>query len=253
MKQISINHHLERSWFKTWFDSDYYHKLYRHRDDNEACSFIDALIGELQPHTGSSMLDLGCGAGRHSKYLAQKGFNVTGLDLSASSIQQAKRSETNFLQFRQHDMRMPFGRNKFDIVFNFFTSFGYFKDDKENDRVVGNIASSLKNDGLVLFDYINVTYAEDHLVAVEEKEIDGVIYRINRWADNNFIYKRIAINDGGMRPMEYIEKVARFRLEHFNRFFESNNLQTINTFGDYCLNNFDENESKRLIILAKKC
>ena len=132
MEQISINPAAERNWFKTWFDTDYYHKLYSHRNDKEACAFIDALITKLQPNAGSSMLDLGCGAGRHSKYLAQKGFNVTGLDLSASSIQQAKRSENDFLKFTQYDMRIPFGKNKFDVVFNFFTSFGYFENEKEN-------------------------------------------------------------------------------------------------------------------------
>jgi SAM-dependent methyltransferase len=253
MIKISINPARERSLFKTWFDSDYYHKLYRDRDDKEARAFIDALLSAIQPDAGSSILDLGCGTGRHSKYLAKQGFNVTGLDLSQSSIRQARKSTTDFLQFHQHDMRMPFGKKRYDLVFNFFTSFGYFDDAKQNEQVVENISASLKDDGLVLFDYINVFYAEEHLVAVEEKEIDGVLYHINRWADTQFIYKRIAIQGRNMRPLVFVEKVARFDLDAFNGFFRLHGLKTVNVYGDYCLNDFSESESKRLIILAKKC
>ena len=78
---------VERSpWFVSWFDSIHYHNLYAYRDDSEAAGFIDELIQYLGPVNGSSMLDVGCGAGRHSIYLASKGFRVTGIDLSAGSI-----------------------------------------------------------------------------------------------------------------------------------------------------------------------
>src|SRR5690349_12033250 len=70
-------------WFASWFDSHYYHKLYAHRDDAEAAGFIDALMARLRPERAAAMLDLGCGAGRHSRYLATKGYAVTGLDLAA--------------------------------------------------------------------------------------------------------------------------------------------------------------------------
>jgi SAM-dependent methyltransferase len=137
------------AWFKNWFDSSFYHQLYANRDEKEAATFIDELINELQPAAHSRMLDLGCGSGRHSKYLASKGFDVTGIDLAASSIRQAKRSETGKLRFYRHDMRIPFGRNAFDNVFNFFTSFGYFDDPSEDHKVVNNIYSALKPGGSI--------------------------------------------------------------------------------------------------------
>jgi hypothetical protein len=122
----------------------------------------------------------------------------------------------------------------------------------ENEQVVANISAALRKGGTVMFDYINVSYAEDHLVCVEEIEMDGVIYHINRWADNQFIYKRIAIQDGRMRPLEYVEKVARFHLDAFNNFFRVHHLKTIDVYGDYTLSNYDENKSNRMIILAKR-
>src|SRR5262245_51810521 len=100
----------ERSpWFVSWFDSVQYHKLNSYRHDAEAAEFIDALIDRLEPEKGASILDLGCGSGRHSKYLAAKGFSVTGVDLSGESINEAKRSERPGLHFIEHDMRVPFG------------------------------------------------------------------------------------------------------------------------------------------------
>ena len=63
-------------WFAGWFDSVHYHKLYAHRDDAEAARFLDALTTRLRPGSGARALDLGCGAGRHSRYLASKGLRV---------------------------------------------------------------------------------------------------------------------------------------------------------------------------------
>ena len=79
-------------WFATWFDSPHYHKLYGYRDDSEAARFVDALIDRLRPGPDAHLLDLGCGAGRHAKHLASKGFQVTGVDLAARSIAEARQA-----------------------------------------------------------------------------------------------------------------------------------------------------------------
>jgi SAM-dependent methyltransferase len=240
-------------WFKRWFNSVYYHKLYGNRDEQEAADFINELTGYLQPAPRSTMLDLGCGAGRHSRRLASKGFLVTGIDLSSSSIREAKKSETESLHFLRRDMRAPFGYNHFNYVFNFFTSFGYFKTRHENNLVVRNISNALKKDGTVVLDYMNVRYAEERLVPSEKKEIDGIHYDITRWLDEKFIYKKIVIDtEQPGEPFENIEQVARFTLHDFNQMFYINGLQVEEVFGDYALNNFDLNLSPRLIMVAKK-
>jgi 2-polyprenyl-3-methyl-5-hydroxy-6-metoxy-1,4-benzoquinol methylase len=116
------------AWFVSWFDSTYYHKLYAYRDHEEAAGFIDALIARFRSPRGSIALDIGCCAGRHSRYLASQGFDVIGIDLAGSGIEEAKRVKPPGVRFIQHDMREPFGENAVDYVFNFFTSFGYFED-----------------------------------------------------------------------------------------------------------------------------
>ena len=126
-------------WFKNWFNSPYYHQLYFNRDEAEAAKFIDKLINYLNPTAGSLMLDVACGKGRHAIHLAEKGFDVTGIDLSEDSIKEALLSENEKLHFFLHDMRLPFYINYFDYAFNFFTSFGYFSTQREHDNAIRTI------------------------------------------------------------------------------------------------------------------
>ena len=241
------------AWFNQWFDSSFYHQLYANRDENEAAAFIHELVNELEPTANSKMLDLGCGSGRHSKYLASKGFEVTGIDLASSSIRQAKRWETEKLHFYRHDMRVPFGRNVFDIVFNFFTSFGYFEDPSEDHKVVNNIYSALKPGGVLVMDYINSIPAEKKLIGKEEKEIDGIIYNINRWTNETHFFKKIRIDNIAMaEPVEHIERVKKFSVDDFQNLFTANGLQLEKVYGDYYLNEYDPENSPRLILIAKK-
>lgn len=237
----------KESWFKEWFDTSFYHQLYANRNEAEAAAFVDELMIELQPADGSLMLDLGCGAGRHAKQLAGQGFQVTGLDLSQSSIMAAKRIRTAGLQFYRHDMRVPFGFSRFHYVFSFFTSFGYFKSQEENNKVINNIGLSLKEGGTLVMDYLNVNYAEDNLVITEKKEIDGIIYHISRWSDSTHFYKKIAVEN-----FEYVEQVEKLRLGDFDILFRRNGMQLKKVFGDYKLGGYDPNYSPRLVMVAEK-
>ncbi len=89
----------DNPWYKEWFNSPFYHKLYFERDDKEAEDFIDQLIRYLKPAAGSRILDVACGKGRHSKILASLGFDVTGIDISPASIAFARQFENDQLQF----------------------------------------------------------------------------------------------------------------------------------------------------------
>jgi SAM-dependent methyltransferase len=240
-------------WFKDWFNSPYYHQLYFNRDEKEAAIFIDALIDHLKPRPGSLMLDVACGKGRHAFHLAQKGFDVTGIDLSEDSIKEALLQESDNLHFYTHDMRLPFWINYYDYAFNFFTSFGYFATRREHDSSIRTIAQSLKQNGCFVMDYLNVHYAEDHLVHQYDKEIDGINYFITKWFDETHFYKKITVEDEALQePLIYQEKVAKFSLGDFTEMFAYQNLQIQEVFGDYNFGKYDVRKSPRLIMIAKK-
>lgn len=222
-------------WYKNWFDSVYYHKLYSNRNDKEATAFVDNLAALLP--ASSAVIDVGCGTGRHSRRLAEKGFTVTGIDLSTYSLQLARHYTNDNLRFYRHDMRQPFGKNMFNVVLNLFTSFGYFETKEENQQVITNMYNTLQPGGTLVIDYLNMHYTQKHLVLKEQKEIDGIIYQIERWTDDQFFYKHIAVTNASLKtPLEYTEKVARFGLKDFEAMLTPYNLKIENVYGDYELN-----------------
>jgi len=240
-------------WFESWFDTTYYHKLYFKRDDREAEDFIDRLLAWLQPAAGASMLDVACGRGRHSIQLANKGFDVTGIDLSDSSIAFAKQFEADNLHFYRHDMRQPFRINYFDFAFNFFTSFGYFRTRREHDAALRTIAQALHRDGVLVIDYLNRHYIEDHLVYSTDKEVDGVNYHITRWMDEDYFYKKIEVEDESLsEPYVYTEKVSKFSLGDFTDMLAYQGMQITEVFGDYNLSPYHVRKVPRMIMVAKK-
>lgn len=240
-------------WYREWFDSAFYHKLYFNRDEKEAQAIIIRLLQYLKPPTGSQMLDVACGRGRHSRILASQGFDVIGIDISLQSIEHAKQFESDHLNFYQHDMRLPAWIKYFDFAFNFFTSFGYFHTRREHDDAVRTIAQSLKPGGMLLFDYLNVHFAEDHLVYNESKHIDGTDFEIHRWHDRTHFYKRIIIRDASLeKPAEHTEKVSKLSLGDFTDMLAFQKIQVEEVFGDYNLNGYDTRKTPRLIVLGRK-
>ena len=240
-------------WFKDWFNSPYYHQLYFQRDEAEAAAFLDRLMLRLNPRPGAEMLDVACGKGRHSIHLAAKGYHVTGIDISEDSIREAKEHETPNLQFYLHDMRLPFWINFFEYAFNFFTSFGYFATRREHDNSIRTIAQALRKDGILVLDYLNVHYAEDHLVHQSEKQVDDVNYYITKWYDEKHFFKKIVVEDDRLtEPLEYTEEVAKFSLGDFTEMFAYHKLQIQEVFGDYQFSNYDVKKSPRLLMIARK-
>lgn len=244
---------LSNNWFKDWFDSPYYYLLYFKHNEQEASAFIHHLVKCLKLPANARMLDVACGRGRHSRILASLGFDVTGFDLSPSSITIAKQYENDHLAFYQHDMRLPFRINYFQYAFNLFTSFGYFRTEREHYNSIRTMAQSLQSNGIIVLDYLNVRYAEKKLVHQAEKEISGVNFHLTKWFDETHFYKKIIVEDEKLgQPLTFVEKVRKFTLGDFTEMFSFHNLQIQDVFGDYTLNAYDINNSPRLLMIAKK-
>jgi SAM-dependent methyltransferase len=243
-----------KAWYKDWFNTPYYHLLYANRNHEEATQFITQLIQFLQPTANSSMLDVACGKGRHSKALADMGYQVTGIDLSAASITEAKMQEHENLHFYQHDMRLPFWINYFNFAFNFFTSFGYFNTQREHNNTIRTIAQSLKKEGVFVIDYLNTHYAENTLEKNAIVEVNDVKFHIAKWHTDAHFFKQIQVTDThNTAPKHlYTERVAKFSLADFSEMMSYHHLQIQEVFGNYNLGSYHIQNSPRMIIVAKK-
>lgn len=240
-----------KDWFTTWFDSPYYHILYQNRDESEATRFIDVLTAHLSLEHGSKTLDLACGKGRHSLQLRKKGFDVVGIDLSEESIELAKNLEQDGLEFFVHDMRSLYWLEYFDLVVNLFTSFGYFHSSKDDLKTLSSVYDSLKPGGIFVLDFFNSEKVISQLVNLEEKEIDGVRFEINRAVEDGMIVKRIHVIDGETE-LDFQEQVDALTLGDFVAYFEQVGLELLEIFGDYDLNPFETATSDRLILITQK-
>ena len=237
-------------WFATWFDTSYYHILYQKRNDEEARNFISNLVKFLGQEEGDKVLDLACGMGRHSKTLHQHGLDVVGVDLSSNSIKAAKESTQEGLRFAVQDMRVPLNE-KFDTVYNLFTSFGYFDDLSDNDKVIEAISAMLDQDGMLVIDFMNSVRVINQLVEAETKELSGIEFNLSRRYDGQHIFKDIKFSDEG-RNYHFTERVQALKLKDFEQLLVKHGFEIQETFGDFNLAGFNPTESDRLIIIAKK-
>lgn len=242
---------MEQEWYASWFDNPYYHLLYKNRDQDEAERFIQRLVETIELPENGNILDLACGKGRHSKSLRKLGFNVLGTDLSPNSIAFAQNMATSGLQFIVHDMREPIEHRQFDAVFNLFTSFGYFHQKEDNQRVVDAVYSMLNNKGLFIIDFMNSYKVKKNLIEEEVKEIDNVRFEIKRSYDDLFIFKTIQLDDNGHKE-EHTECVQSLELNDFNELLDQGGFEILRTFGDFNLNDYQKEISDRLIIVARK-
>jgi len=237
------------TWFTSWFDTPYYHILYKDRNETEAQHFMDTLTEYLNIPEGGSILDLACGKGRHAVYLNTLGFDVTGADLSENSIDFAKQFENDTLHFEVHDMCKPF-KKPFDAVFNLFTSFGYFEKEEDNLNTIKAIKTDLNEAGFGVIDFMNSAFVIENLVPEEVKTVDGIDFYLKRYVKDGYIIKDINFTADG-EDYSFQERVKAFTLADFEMLFETAGVYLLDIFGDYKLRKFNTKTSERLVMIFK--
>ncbi len=244
------------SWFEEWFDSPLYEKLYINRNESEAEDLALLIEKVLPKKTYPNVLDLGCGRGRHSLTLAEKGYSVTGVDLSPQAILKAtkeadKRGLEN-VQFKERDMRIPLD-DTFDAVVNLFTTFGYFLEDSENLKVLKSVHSMLRPQGRFMIDFLNANLVEKNLVKSESGQYENIHFDIERFIEDNMVYKKITFSGADIvEPVSYQERVKLYDLNWFRQRFDECGFSLKNSWGNYSGEEFNPEKSPRLILLAEK-
>ncbi len=230
-------------WYVSAFGI-HYNDLYHHRDEEDARRAIEFLRrDQASAAPAGPVLDLCCGSGRHCvEWLRGNGDSplMVGLDLAPNLLgdaARAVRAEGLNLSLLRGDMRrLPFSDRSFHLVFNLFTSFGYFHDEAENEAVFSEVARILdRPDGHFVFDHINPDWLKTHLVPRSERTTPGgMVVRETRSVDEekSRVQKLIEFQIQG-KPHEIHESVRFYELAEIRAMAARAGFALKTAFGDF--------------------
>lgn len=234
----------KKHWIQNWFNEDYL-KLYSHRNQEEADRQVDFIIRGLHLTGRERILDIGCGAGRHSVAFGQRGYSVVGVDSSEFLIEKAnqKLEERHNLpvRFVLGDMYKLVNVGMFDLVINMFTSFGYFSGDDENARIFGAVRHHLSKGGDFFLDYLHPYQVRKNFVPVQEIEVDGEQVRIEKEIKDDRVIKTIRFPG-----RTYQEKVKLYDREQIEDMLRKYRFQVMEVWNDYEGNDWCEEGERQL-------
>jgi SAM-dependent methyltransferase len=216
-------------WFEEWFGEEYLH-LYPHRDEAEADLAVALLRANLPWRAGLRILDVGCGAGRHTRALAAAGGQVTGIDLSRALLSRAQKCTG--ASFARADMRrLPVRAGTMDLVVNLFTSFGYFSSDAEHAEVLTAMIQTLRPQGWFAIDFLHAATVIEALVPEADMVLAGTPVHVTKRLsdDHRSVEKTIRLADG----RSFVERVRLFTPTDLQRMIEEAGAGVRCRFGDY--------------------
>ncbi len=236
------------TWYREWFGEDYL-DLYAHRDRDEAEHQVGFVVERLPAPVPAPVLDLACGAGRHSDALTARGHVAVGIDLSLTLLAHRAGSRRACGDMR----RLPFRLASFGWVLNFFTSFGYFESERENFLVLQEVARVLAPGGWFLLDLLNPEPAIRGLKPRESKVVSGREVELERWYDpaTQRINKRIRVGRAGEPARSYLESVRAYRLDEARNGLGWAGFELEAAYGAFDGETYSA-DSERMILLARK-
>ena len=241
-------------WYEDWFDTVEYLNVYKHRNDEDAKRLVQLILNNVSLKKGADVLDLACGAGRHSILFAKKGFKVTAVDLSKNLLSVAKRSAEEAgadINFIRSDIRDFSISSKFDLAVNLFTSFGYFRSDEANFKMFRIAADHLNGSGYFVMDYLNKRYIENNLVPLSEEDIEGGKIIQERKIEGKRVIKTIKILKNGS-DSEFYESVRMYSIDELKNILSETGFEIKNIYGDSDGKSFDLETSPRIIFIARR-
>ena len=243
-------------WYQAFFGEDYLSIYAPFLPPEKTAREVEDIIKLLNLPTGSAILDLCCGHGRHTLPLAQRGYKLTGLDLSDVFLQQAqKEAEARNINARwlQSDMKdIPF-ENAFDAIINIFTSFGYLENEEEDLQVLQQVQKALKPDGLFLLETVyqprvmraytphGITRYATGLIVLEERRIDLLTSR-------NEVHITMIFPDG--HRIEHRQSIRIYTLTELLQMLDAVGLQVQAYYGG--LDRSPLTMDSRLVIVSQK-
>jgi len=160
---------------------------------------VDDLLAHLEIPSGSSVLDLACGVGRHAIDLARRGYPATGLDRAPALLERARENAAEAakeagreleLEWVAGDMREFVRPGAFDGAINFFSSFGYFTDPEDDRRVARNVFESLRPGGSFVIDTMGREVVARDLMERDWRQIGDLLLIERRRVEQDWSWLR---------------------------------------------------------------
>jgi SAM-dependent methyltransferase len=241
----------ESSWFADWFNTPFYHDLYRNRDHEEAFRWIEKIIELIPLQKELPILDICCGNGRHALYFEQLGWNACGIDISPENIKIAKANSKHPMHWKVEDAKTFLWEQPFQLVTNLFTSFGYFDDSLENERMIKNIFHHASNKGWVIIDFLNAPWV---IKTIKNNEvIKGLLteYHINRRIDNHQIVKDIEFIYE-QKNYQFQERVYLYHPGEFIKWGKDMGFELRHHIGDYNGEHYQTTSPRSIFVFQRK-
>jgi len=162
--------------------SQYYNLLYEGKDYKSEAQYIDFLLNKYSSEL-VTVLDLGCGSGKHDYHLEKLGYRVTGVDQSEGMLSLTKQLPPNRIEFLQGDVRNVILNKEYDAVISLFHVMSYQQTNNDVIRYFQTAGLHLKKGGIFLVDCWFGPGVLTDLPTVRVKELENSTIRILRIAE----------------------------------------------------------------------
>ena len=245
---------------KSWHEDETFWKetlpvLFPDSRIQEAKQEIEQLLALAGIPAGAAVLDLCCGVGRHALELARRGYRITGVDRTQAYLDMAAAAagpESLSIELVREDMREFRRDESYEAVINLFTSFGYFEDPRDDQRVVDNIYASLRPGGVLVMQLMSKEvlarifrprdwYEQDGLLVLEERKVrQSWSWIESRWT---------LISEGRRVDLDLSHRL--YAASELTLLLRDRGFRAAAAYGDFDGSPYNE-RANRLVIVARK-
>ena len=167
--------------------AEYYNLLYKNKDYKAEADYVEKLFLELNPDS-KSILDLGCGSGKHAFEFYKKGYSVTGVDLSDMMLKLTGELPPNDIEFLKGDVRNVNLNRKFDVVVSLLHVLSYQQTNEDIKAFFSAATKHLKPGGVLIFDFWYGPGVLNDKPVVRKRDLENDKVKITRIAEPEIHY-----------------------------------------------------------------
>jgi len=171
--------------------SKYYDLLYQDKNYKKETDYLINIIKKYKISSGN-LLEFGSGTGKHGYLLAEKGYNVNGIELSAEMVSKSK-GHPKFT-CKQGDIAKVNVKQSFDVVFSLFHVISYQTNNNQINAVFNNASKHLKKEGLFIFDFWYSPAVYNLKPSVRVKRFQNKQFKIIRVAEPENLSDKNLVN-----------------------------------------------------------